>query len=159
MADSDAQNQGEVREENERFAVLRICRDLPDALLFKSILDSADIECFLVDDATVRMDWLWSNAIGGIKPCTRQADFGAASNMLEQRIQNAFSVEGPEEYVQPRCPKCRSLDISFTGLNKPLSYASILAGVPIPVPSSIWECESCGHRWSDSEKITPPESQ
>ena len=47
--------------------VLRRFRDIPAALVAKTILDSAEIECFLVDLNTVRMDWLYSNAIGGVK--------------------------------------------------------------------------------------------
>jgi hypothetical protein len=30
--------------------------EMPDALLFDSILDSAVIECFLLDEHTIRMD-------------------------------------------------------------------------------------------------------
>jgi hypothetical protein len=45
------------QEESRRFVILRRLRDLPDALLAKSILDSADIECFLGDEITIRMNW------------------------------------------------------------------------------------------------------
>jgi hypothetical protein len=38
-------------------------RDIPAALLAKSILDSEGIECFLADENTIRMDWLWSNML------------------------------------------------------------------------------------------------
>jgi hypothetical protein len=42
--------------ENQRFIVLRRFRDMPDAFLFSSALDSADIECYLADENTIRMD-------------------------------------------------------------------------------------------------------
>ena len=51
-----------------KLVTLRQFRDLPAALLAKSVLDSAGIECFLADENTIRMDWLWSNLLGGIKP-------------------------------------------------------------------------------------------
>ena len=56
-------------DEAEHFEVIAIrrYRDIPAALLAKSILDSADIENFLTDVNTVRMDWLWSNALGGVR--------------------------------------------------------------------------------------------
>jgi hypothetical protein len=46
---------------------LRQFRDIPAALLAKSILDSEGMECFLVVENTIRMDWLLSNMLGGMK--------------------------------------------------------------------------------------------
>src|SRR5882724_1673033 len=54
-------------------------RDLPEALLAKGALESAGIECFLADDITIRMDWLWSNALGGIKLCVNSTEAEAAA--------------------------------------------------------------------------------
>ena len=47
MTNSDAEY------ENQRFLVIRRFRDLPDAFLFESILESAGIECFLADENTI----------------------------------------------------------------------------------------------------------
>ena len=62
---------------------IRQFRDLPEALLAKSVLDSAGIECFLGDYNLIRMDWLWSNLLGGIKLRVRQEDALVASRLLE----------------------------------------------------------------------------
>jgi len=62
---------------------IRQYRDLPEALLAKSALESAGIECFLGDDNLIRMDWLWSNLLGGIKLRVRQEDAIVASRLLE----------------------------------------------------------------------------
>ncbi len=62
---------------------IRQFRDLPEALLAKSVLESAGIECFLGDDNLIRMDWLWSNLLGGIKLRVRQEDAVVASRLLE----------------------------------------------------------------------------
>src|SRR4051812_27352394 len=43
--------------ELRRMVTVRQFRDLPEALLAKGCLDSAGIECALVDDNIVRMDW------------------------------------------------------------------------------------------------------
>jgi hypothetical protein len=99
--------------QNQQFLVLRRFRDLPEALVFGSLLDSASIECFLVDENTIRMDWFWSNLLGGIKLYVRKADLETASSLLEQGVRETFEVEGVGEYQQPRCPNCRSLDVSF----------------------------------------------
>jgi len=72
--------------QNLRFIVLRRFRDMPDAFLFSSILDSAGIECYLADENTIRMDWFWSNFLGRLKLCVRRADADAASSLLDQGV-------------------------------------------------------------------------
>src|ERR1700739_1424022 len=47
--------------------MIRRYQDLPEALLSKSILESAGIESFLADENLVRIDWFYSNAVGGVK--------------------------------------------------------------------------------------------
>jgi hypothetical protein len=71
------------RAELRDLLTIRQFRDLPEALLAKSVLDSAGIECFLGDDNLIRMDWLWSNLLGGIKLRVRQEDALEASRLLE----------------------------------------------------------------------------
>ena len=59
-------------------------RDSPEALVAKSILDSAGIESFLTDENLVRMDWFYSNLVGGIKLMVREEDAETARKVLEQ---------------------------------------------------------------------------
>jgi len=141
--------------ENQRFFVLRRFRDLPPALLSRSILDSAAVECFLADENTIRMDWFWSNLLGGVKLCVRRADADSAASLLAQGVPEKFDVEGVEEYQQPRCPKCRSLEISFQGLHKPVDYTRALLGGHLPHSQSLWECNSCGYQWPESNEKPP----
>ena len=141
--------------ENQRFVVLRRFRDMPDAFLFGSILDSADIECYLADENTIRMDWFWSNFLGRIKLCVRRRDADTASSLLGQNVPEKFDVEGVGEYQQPRCPKCRSLEVSFQGLNRAVDYTSALLGGAWPLHRSLWECDACGHQWPESNAKPP----
>jgi hypothetical protein len=131
---------------------IRRFRDLPDALLAKSILDSASIECFLADENTIRMDWLLSNLLGGVKLWVRAGDADAAE-LLDQPYLESFDVEGVGTYTQPRCPSCQSFDISFRELIKRVAYASIFLmwytglGVLIPLKRLAWKCHSCKQAW------------
>ena len=61
-------------------------RDLPEAMLAKGKLESAGIECFLGDDNMVRMDWFWSNLIGGVKLRVAETDAEEAIHLLEEEI-------------------------------------------------------------------------
>ena len=131
---------------------LRQFRDIPAALLAKSVLDSEGIECFLADENTIRMDWLWSNLLGGVKLWVKEEDAGRASELLAQKSPEGFDVEGDETHQQQRCPKCNSANILFEELSKNVSYASVALGVPFPVKHLGWKCHSCGHQWEETSK-------
>ncbi|HWZ25121.1 MAG TPA: DUF2007 domain-containing protein [Verrucomicrobiae bacterium] len=68
--------------EDVQLVALRRFRDLPGALVAKGLLDSAGIKCFLSDENTVRMDWLWSNALGGIRLWVREDDLAESVALL-----------------------------------------------------------------------------
>jgi hypothetical protein len=138
---------------------LRQFLNLPEALLAKSVLDSAGFESFLADANTIRMDWLLSNAIGGVKLLVRSTDASAADELLKQNTATEFDVEGDGTFTQPRCPHCNSLDVSYQGLNKTWAYGSIALGIPYPASHIAWKCDSCGQMWEDApreEKSEPP---
>jgi hypothetical protein len=138
---------------------IRRYRDIPAALLAKSILDSAGIENFLTDVNTVRMDWLWSNALGGMRLFVKDSDASAAEELLNQSFQDSFEVEGQERFTQPRCPVCQSFDVSYKGLHKRIAYASIILHFPIPLSRLGWRCASCGHMWEDPDDVAAQERE
>jgi hypothetical protein len=70
-------------QEDVKLVALRRFRDLPGALVAKGLLDSAGIKCFLSDENTVRMDWLWSNALGGVRLWVREDDVAQAVELLD----------------------------------------------------------------------------
>lgn len=67
-----------------KLVIIRQHMTLPEALVAKSVLDSAGIESFLGDQNIIRMDWLLSNALGGVKLRVREEDVGAATALLSQ---------------------------------------------------------------------------
>jgi len=153
--------EAERRAETDREAhslepvLVRRFRDLPEATVAKGLLDSVGIESVLADDNLIRLDWLYSNFLGGVKLLTRRKDAELAKTLLEQGALEQFEVEGVGHYEQPRCPKCGSMDISLDGLHKPASYASLLVNVPIPIVDAGWRCHSCGHGWEEREEPPP----
>jgi hypothetical protein len=134
--------------------VLRRYRDLPEALLAKSFLESAGLESFLFDETTIRMDWLWSNLLGGVKHCVIPEDADDAVQLMSQEIPGKFDVEGVGEFLQPRCPQCQSSNISFEDLNKPITWILIyFLSLPIPIRRRRSKCHSCGHRWAPANEV------
>ena len=47
---------------------------MTDALTDRMVLEGAGIECYLFDENMVRLDWLWSNLLGGVKLVVRKKD-------------------------------------------------------------------------------------
>ena len=139
----------EIRQ--SELVTIRQFRDLPEALLAKGALESAGIESYFADDNMVRLDWFISNLLGGIKLKVRKEDGEEALRVLNQPIPEGFEVEDSDEYQQPRCPRCGSLDINHeAGLDKRFALPGIaLGGIPVPVPSDAWKCRLCGHEWHD----------
>jgi ribosomal protein S27AE len=131
-----------------KLVTLEQYRDLPEALLARGKLESAGIETFLADDNMVRLDWFMSQLIGGIRLQVRPEEEAAARAVLAEPIPESYSEEEVgEQYGQPRCPACGSLDVSHPGINKPVSYLLLWLGFPLPVPSRKWHCGACGAVW------------
>jgi hypothetical protein len=126
---------------------IRKFRDLPEALLAKGSLESAGIEAVLTDDNVVRLDWFWSNLMGGIKLNVDQENAEAANSILDQPIPENFDVVGVGEYEQPRCPKCQSLDVNFQELD-PAAYLSLMVA-PVPFHRKAWRCHACRAQWEE----------
>jgi hypothetical protein len=128
--------------------VIRRFRDLPDAWVVQSMVDSAGIESVLLDENIVGLDWFWSNAVGGVKLQVRARDAGDAILLLNAERPREFEVPGFGVYQQPLCPQCGSMDVSCDGLNRRVTYGLLLfTGLPIPVKVRGWQCYSCRHRW------------
>jgi hypothetical protein len=136
--------------EQRRLVMLKRFRDLPEAMLAKGKLESEGVECYLADDNTVRMDWFWSNLVGGVKLLVSPNDAEAATRILSEPIPEEIDFEGTVEYRQPRCPKCQSLDVNFEELYKPIAYGSLFVNLPIPIQRTGWICQTCRHTWEET---------
>ena len=129
--------------------MIRRYRDLPDALIAKSVLDSAGIESFLIDENIVRLNWLWSNLVGNVKVLVRAEDADDGRLMLEQPVPESFTTDAGE-YVQPRCPNCRSFDVTLNGLDRRF-FLGLLISLPLPITIKGWSCRACRHEWPDRD--------
>jgi len=138
------------RESERELVTIQSFRDLQEAVLAKGMLNSAGIECFLVDDNTGRMLGFISNVIGGIRMKVNRVDAEAAMALLEQPILEGVEVADEGNDQPPRCPKCYSADVAFRELDKQMSTGTWLS-VPIPVHEKVCECRSCGYRWDDED--------
>ena len=131
---------------------IRRYRDLSEAIVARSLVESAGIFCFLRDENFARLEWQISNLIGGIRLQVLAEDVEAATELLDQPIPDNFSFEGVDDYQQPRCPKCQSVDISFESSSRKAALVSLyLFALPVPLGTSSWLCNHCECRWTDDE--------
>lgn len=74
----------EERKVSGPLVMVRRFRDLPDAFVAKSVLDSAEIDSFLADENMIRIDWFISNLLGGVKLMVRPEDAETAAALLDE---------------------------------------------------------------------------
>jgi len=68
--------------DNDRLIIIAQTSQPVEAHLMKTRLESEDIECFLQDENMVAANWLYSNAIGGVKLLVREEDAERAAKIL-----------------------------------------------------------------------------
>jgi len=135
-----------------KIVVVQRFRDLPNAVVAQSILESAGIEAFLSDDNMIRMDWMLSNLLGGVKLLVREEDSTAAAELLAQNIPASFAVDGVGEYEQPRCPNCGSFDIHLDELDRKTACPGLFFNLALPATTRGWNCHACKHTWEEEPK-------
>lgn len=124
-------------------------RDLPEAFVARAKLDSQEIWCVFADENIVRLNWFWSNAVGGVRLQVADDDAQLALELLAEEIPENFTAEEiGEEYRQPQCPNCNSRNVSFEPFNKGIALLFLqFTLLPVWIPKKSWKCEDCGHQW------------
>ena len=80
--DAKAQAPLPSAEESAHLITVTSCSKPAEALAIRLQLEAAGIPVFLADEFTISMDWLLSNAIGGIKVQVAEADVLRACEVL-----------------------------------------------------------------------------
>jgi hypothetical protein len=135
------------------FVTIRRYRDLSEAIVARSLLESSGIEVNLRDENLVRLNWQISNMIGGIRLEVESKDEADAIALLDSPIPEEIEYEaGAPPYKQPHCPHCQSINITFESSSRGAALTSLyIAALPLPVGQETWICEDCGSRWTDDE--------
>jgi len=134
---------------SQQLVTLRRYRDLSEAIVPRSMLESAGIFCFLQDQNFLRVDWGAAIALGGIRLQVRPEDVQAAEELLSQPIPESIEYAGQEEYLQPHCPRCGSIDVEFPSLFE--------LNLPVSPATESWRCNTCACRWDVREHGDPAE--
>jgi len=135
-----------------KLVTVRRYRDLSEAIVARSLLESAGITVDLQDENLVRLDWQVSNMIGGIRLRVEAQDEASASQLLREAGPGSIEFASGQDFVQPHCFTCGSSDITFEGASRGAAITALyLLSVPLPTGEKTWLCNHCGARWKDEE--------
>ena len=138
---------------DQKLVTVRRYRDLSEAIVARSVIEGAGMFCFLQNENMVRLDWQISNFIGGIRLQVAASDAAEAEEILSAPVPASIEMEGEPDYIQPRCPRCDSLDINFEGAGRGVALAALyLFSLPAPMGEKRWKCNHCGLLWADDER-------
>jgi hypothetical protein len=149
----EEQGEPEVR----RLVTVRRYRDLAQAFVGRSLLESAGIPAWIADEHLVRMDWFYSNLVGGLRLQVDEHEELAAREVLEQPAPGAIAYSEEQAYIQPTCPECGSDEVTPGGGTDTGPSLMALHSLSIPVPrrTTAWRCGACGAHWIDAGNNEP----
>jgi hypothetical protein len=112
-----------------------------EAHLFRTRLQAAGIPAYVQDEHLIQMDWLYSNAVGGVRVQIADEDIEAAREFLAND-----SPQPAPNAVDVICPKCGSHATSPDELPRRLSFLSfLLFSFPVMFMRHRWRCGTCNH--------------
>ena len=110
-------------------------------------LEAGGVPAYIQDENMVQTDWLYSNAIGGVRVQIDEEDADRAKEILQDP-----GIEG-EPVGMPACPKCSSTNTAPDELPRRLSFLSLmLSGIPFLFSKTRWRCTQCTHAWNEKNK-------
>lgn len=124
-------------------------RDIPSAGLAQSILESEGINCFLDNQFTVGVNWLYSTAVGGVKLKVNKGNAEKAIEILKNLNEPVGFSGQPEEGMLPdsACPNCGDTDIVAINYHRKSAALSLLSGLPLFTFRKRYRCKKCGHKF------------
>ena len=129
---------------------LRSYRDPIDAQLARARLESFGIRAVILDQHLASIQWLYSNAIGGVKVLVEEADLETAREALQERGGADFLSQLPDQAPLANgdaCPTCGSSAVRPSRVHRNAAAISLLTGLPLIAWRRRWVCAACGHSW------------
>jgi hypothetical protein len=124
-------------------------RDASEAHIVRGLLESEGMHPVIQDEFLIQNDWVYSQAIGGVKLQVPDEEFDLAREILarDPGEQSPSSEETPELCSDDICPKCGSC--STTGQQYSLwsLIPSLILQLPVFFKKRRRVCTECGEVW------------
>lgn len=113
-----------------------------DAHLLRMRLEAGDVPAFIQDENLVQLDWMYSNAIGGVRVQIWEEDVERAHEILDEEPEEATPADWPH------CPRCDSVETAPDEVPRRVSYLMVLlAHFPFVYARNQWKCRECANVW------------
>jgi len=114
-----------------------------EAQIAKAKLDSEGIPAFIIDEHTINAQWLYSNALGGVKLQVPLQYSETAKEVVAEDRAELLDTEFDAE--MRRCPSCGSEDSRpYTKGKSPALVLFLLLGFPLFFYKHGYICRVCG---------------
>ncbi|MBL7752725.1 MAG: DUF2007 domain-containing protein [Chitinophagaceae bacterium] len=126
------------------FIPVQIFTNYIDAHILLGRLESENIVCYLMDENTVTINPIWTQAVGGIKLMVEKSQVGRAMELIHE-----IQQEKKEKII---CPKCGSDNIEYVSSpRKPANWIGAIFGFflgdyPVTV-RKVYHCFNCKHEF------------
>ncbi len=111
-----------------------------------SLLEAFEIPVFPADYNTIYIDWLYSNALGGVKLRVSEQDAEDARGIIEGALAEGEKLQ--PTYSEGACPHCGNSDTAPVVRGRGLAIISLFfLNLPLFWPWTRLRCLSCGHTW------------
>jgi len=136
------------------------CRQGLDANLIRGFLESEQIPTVLANEYVVGVNWLYSDAIGGVEVQVETSDAESAVCLLRNRRADSLDDSGADIETESACAECGSTKLSpphgsffkalWSALVLSVSIVAIpllIVALPLVVLPRRRRCLECG-QWS-----------
>lgn len=134
---------------NKNLTVVAIYSTIFEADLAKARLEGEGIRAFVANSNIIGMNWLYSNAVGGVRLEVETHNVTNAKEILSLIKLHEFEIESAET-DWGNCPECGSNRIEFVQDNRGTALTWLLFGLPLLFPSEKYKCNNCFHTWKDN---------
>jgi hypothetical protein len=118
-----------------------------EADIVRAGLEAFEIHASLVDAEIIRLNWLWSNVLGGVKVQVPEAEAAEAHRILELELGYEEDSQASDQVVVDSCPRCGSLHTDYY-LDKRVAFLTWLVfNIPLFPALSRRSCGQCGWKW------------
>lgn len=121
----------------------------PEAHILRARLESHEIPAIVADEHLVTMDWLISNAIGGVRVRVPRTYLEQASCIVAELESGKYTLASEDEIK--KCPRCRANNVKENRRSWKVSFLALfLFNFPLPFRSNAYKCLQCGHTWNEA---------
>jgi hypothetical protein len=115
-----------------------------EAQIARAKLDSEGIPAFVADEQTINMQWLYSNALGGVRLQVPEQFAQQALDILAEDYSEDLAAEKGIDSVM--CSQCGSSETEPYQIGKRWAFLVFLGlDFPLYPVQSTFKCKTCGH--------------